>query len=100
MITRENYEEYIMMHVDGELQPAQEKALHNFLDQNPDLKNDLRAYQLTKSTPDNAIVFTAKRSLLKAPEKRVIAFPVWVKYGIAAGIAVILFTTVFRFITT
>ncbi len=100
MITRENYEEYIMMYVDGELQPAQEEALHNFLDQNPELKNDLHAYELTKLTPDNAITFKGNESLLKTSGKRVIAHPGWAKYGIAAGIAAIFFITIFRFITT
>ena len=98
MITWENYEEYMMMHADGELKAAEEQELMAFLDAHPELKKELALYEKVKLVPDTAIVFEDKKSLLR-PEggKRVIAFPKWQRYSIAAGVAAILFISFFKF---
>ena len=57
MITWENYEEYIMMHADGELTPAEENALMAFVNEHPELKKELAAYELTRMTPDTTQEF-------------------------------------------
>jgi len=98
MITRENYEEYIMMYVDGELQPAQEKALNDFLVLHPELKCELQSYELTKLSPDTSITFVGESSLLQSlPVKRSMSFPHWRQYSIAASIAAIIFISLFKF---
>ena len=95
MITWENYEEYMMMHADGELSAADEQALMAFVAAHPELKSELSAYDLTVLKPDTNVVFEYKSSLLRtAPAKPAIAFTQWRKYSIAAGIAAILVSSV------
>lgn len=99
MITWENYEEYMVMHADGELNPAQEQALMSFLYEHPELQSELTAFTMTKMIPDTRETYTGKASLLKpepviapAPteQSKVIALPVWRRYAVAAGIAALL----------
>jgi len=98
MITWENYEEYIMMYADGELSPAAIDALMAFVNEHPELKKELAAYEMTHMTPDTSMVFANKDALLKPlPAKRVIAFPVWRKYSIAAGIAAIIVISLYKY---
>lgn len=97
MITWENYEEYIMMHADGELQPAEEQELMEFLHANPELQGELATYEMIKLTPDTTLVFEDKKTLLKREEpKRIIAFPHWQRYAAAAGIAAIMIVSFFK----
>lgn len=88
MVTRENYEEYMMMHADGELSPSQEQELMSFLYEHPELQHELTAFSMTKLIPDDNLVYTRKVSLLK-PEGGtvVIPFAPWKRYAIAAGVA-------------
>lgn len=99
MITWENYEEYMVMHADGELDPAQEQALMSFLYEHPELQGELTAFTMTKMVPDAHETYARKASLLKpepviAPatteQTKVIALPVWRRYAVAAGIAALL----------
>ena len=92
MITWENYEEYMMMHADGELQPHEEVALQVFLDANPQLKSEMAAYEKARIVPDMTEVYEHKQLLLKQePERRkMILLPNWRTYGMAAGIAAVL----------
>lgn len=96
MITWENYEEYMVMHADGELTPAQEQELMSFLYEHPELQSELTAFTMTKMIPDTQETYARKTSLLKpepviAPvateNTKVIALPVWRRYAVAAGIA-------------
>ena len=101
MISWENYEEYMMMHADGELQPAEVQELMAFLDANPALKSEMAIYDLTRLTPDESLTYHDKNSLLKPePVKRIISFPQWRKYAIAAGIALLVFVSLFKYSTT
>ncbi len=101
MISWENYEEYMMMHADGELKPAEAQELMAFLDANPTLKSEMALYDLTRLTPDESLTYHDKNSLLKPePVKRVISFPKWRKYAIAAGIALLVFVSLFKYIDT
>ncbi|MCW3121697.1 MAG: hypothetical protein JWQ38_1189 [Flavipsychrobacter sp.] len=98
MITWENYEEYMMMHTDGELSPDEERALMAFIEQHHELKKELAAFDLTRSVADNTQVYANKEALLKPlPAKRIIALPTWGRYSIAAGIAAIIFISLFRY---
>jgi hypothetical protein len=95
MVTWDNYEEYMMQYVDGELQPAEVQQLMAFLDQNPQLKEELPLFEAAILVPDTTQVFAAKATLLKEEPMRIIAFPMWQRYSIAAGVAAILFISFF-----
>ncbi len=97
MISLENYEEYMILHADGELQPAEEQELMAFLDIYPEMKNEMIAYGLTHLSPDENIIYAEKESLLKKEPKRTIIFPQWRKYAIAAGIAALICISFFTY---
>lgn len=65
MITRNNYEEFFLLYVDGELSTAENLAVEEFVAQNPDLKEELETLLQCRITPDEAPVFTGKDQLLK-----------------------------------
>ncbi|MBX2905623.1 MAG: hypothetical protein KF744_06260 [Taibaiella sp.] len=91
MITRENYEEYMMMHADGELSPAEEQELMSFLYEHPEYQHELTAFSMTKLIPDDKLVYTRKVSLLKREGgAMVVPFAPWKRYAVAAGVAAVL----------
>ena len=65
-ITRQHYEEYFLLYVDNELNEADRKAVEDFVQQNPDLAEELRALQETVISPDHELSFEHKSDLLKA----------------------------------
>ena len=67
MVNLENYEEYMMMYADGELNEAETKALMDFVAANPELAKELEAYSATKLVPDTTMVYANKDQLMKAP---------------------------------
>lgn len=88
MITRENYEEYLMLEADGELDAAGQRALAEFFKAHPELEAERAMWHSVKLNPDQDLVFPDKNQLLKsAPkaERRIIPF-IW-----TAAAAVILF---------
>ncbi len=96
MITLDNYEEYMMMYADGELQPQEEQALQAFLALHPQLQREMDLYQSAKLVPDVSQVYSQKDGLLKPiAESKIIAIPRFRAYGIAAGIAAIIVCSVF-----
>jgi len=97
MISLENYEEYMILHADGELQPAEEQELMAFLDAHPELKAEMTAYDLTRLSPDENIIYPEKEALLKKETKRTIILPHWRKYAIAAGIAALMCISFFTY---
>lgn len=97
MVNLENYEEYMMMYADGELNEAETKALMDFVAANPELAKELEAYSATKLAPDTTMVYANKDQLMKAPPAggRTIGMRTWWMYAAAA--AVLLFAvTIFR----
>ena len=98
MITIDNYEEYMMMHADGELTPHEVQDLMDFIKRHPELEKELVAYQQLHFAPDASVVLIDKEKLIKPlPAKKVIAFPIWLKYSLAAGIALLIFIGAFKF---
>lgn len=85
----ENYEEYMLLDADGELNAEDQRALYAFVDEHPELRKELDAYKATKMLPDLGIVFKDKGSLIK-PERKTIAFNPGMRYALAAGLAAIL----------
>lgn len=63
-ISLDNYEEYFLLYMDQELSDADKKDVESFLEQHPELKEELNQLLLTKCLPDNTPVFD-KSSLLK-----------------------------------
>ena len=91
MITGDNYEEYMIMHADGELQPHEEQALQSFLEANPQLRAEQALFQQAHLIPDNELVYEWKGSLLKPlTGRKTIAFAGWRAYAAAACIAAII----------
>lgn len=92
MVNLENYEEYMMMYADGELNEAETKALMDFVAANPELAKELEAYSATKLVPDTTMVYADKDQLMKTPPAggRTIGMRTWWMYAAAA--AVLLFT--------
>jgi anti-sigma factor RsiW len=91
MITLDNYEEYLVMHADGELQPHEEDALQVFLNEHPHLREELQAYGLARLVPDTEVVYANKEALLKPlPAKRIAMAPFWRTLSMAAGLAAII----------
>lgn len=90
MVNMENYEEYMLLYADGELKPAEEKALLDFVAQHPELEAELKAYAATRLVPDTAMVFEHKESLLKTAEPtRRIGLGNWKMYAAAACVLLV-----------
>lgn len=95
MVTWDNYEEYLMLQADGELNEAGEQELQQFIVQHPELADELALYQNIRLQPDTTLVLPNKELLLKEePKPRRIALNGWWSYGAAASvvIALILFS--------
>ena len=98
MITWENYEEFMMLYADGELTPHEAQELMAFVNKHTELKKELAVYELSRLTPDTTQVFADKNSLLKPVSKKsTIAFPQWGRYSIAAGVAALIFISLFKY---
>lgn len=65
-INRHNYEEFFILYADNELSPNEREQVELFIQQNPDLTDELEILQQSKFTPDTDIVFEGKESLMKA----------------------------------
>jgi hypothetical protein len=65
MVTKENYEEYLLLYADGELGGQEEKELLAFIAQHPELQKELDAYKAARLSPDTDVVFKDKQKLLR-----------------------------------
>jgi hypothetical protein len=64
-INRNNYEQYFLLWVDGELSPEEMVAVERFIAEHPDLAEELALLQDTKLVPEEQIVYSGKEQLLK-----------------------------------
>lgn len=55
-INRNNYEEYFLMYADKELSAAEKAMVENFVQQNPDLEEELIMLQQSVVKPDNIVL--------------------------------------------
>jgi hypothetical protein len=99
MVTWENYEEWIMLYADGELGIEETDALLAFVGMHPELKTEMALYAQAKLTFDPTEVYTHKEQLIQPVlQNRVIAVAQWKRYGIAAGIAIIILTSLIKYL--
>lgn len=87
-----NYEEWLLLYTDGELNPEEKKSVEQFIEAHPLVKSELELLQKTKLQPET-IVFADKQSLYRREEKvRVLAFS-WRRIAIAASLILAVGTT-------
>ena len=64
-IDRHNYEEYFLLYIDNELTVDQKKQVELFVQENPDLEEELVMLKQSRLIPDDSIVFDKKQLLMK-----------------------------------
>ena len=64
-INRHNYEEYFLLYIDNELSVDQKKQVELFVEQNPDVEEELVMLKQSRLLPDHSIVFDKKHLLMK-----------------------------------
>src|SRR5262245_6865712 len=64
-IDRHNYEEYFLLYVDNELGVDQKRQVELFVQENPDLEEELVMLEQSRLIPDDSIVFDRKHLLMK-----------------------------------
>ena len=64
-IDRHNYEEYFLLYIDNELNVDQKKQVELFVQENPDLEEELVMLKQSRLIPDDSIVFDNKHLLMK-----------------------------------
>jgi hypothetical protein len=69
VITRDNYEAYFVMYVDDELNATERKAVEAFIEQNPDLEEEMIMLQQSVLRADDDIVFEQKEVLFKGADQ-------------------------------
>lgn len=91
-INLQNYEEWMVDYIEGNLTPEQQRELQEFLVFHPELQKELEAFGMTKLVPDTTVVFPDKASLKReAAGGRVLTLYSWVKYTAAAAAMFTLF---------
>jgi anti-sigma factor RsiW len=65
MITRDNYEEFFLLYIDNELSLAARSAVEQFVDENPDLREEWETFLQCRVQPEAESVFRHKDELLK-----------------------------------
>lgn len=68
-INRHNYEEYFILYMDNELGSEDRRMVEVFIQNNPDLKDELDSLLQYKLEPDTSITFSAKEELMKSDGK-------------------------------
>jgi hypothetical protein len=64
-INRHNYEEYFILYMDNELSSDERRMVETFVQNHPDLKEELEILLQYKLVPDATIVFEGKDELMK-----------------------------------
>ena len=91
-IDLQNYEEWMVAFIDGELNLQEEATFFEFLNDNPSLKAELDAFTDTKIIEDETIVFEGKADLYKKESALVLLKKSW---PLAATLFIILLAYIF-----
>jgi hypothetical protein len=93
VIDHSNYEEWLMLYVDGELSVNQNIVVEKLVSNHPEIKAQLDILQKTKLQPDTAVVFANKEILYRSEERvRIIAIN-WKRIAVAAALLLAVSTT-------
>ena len=65
IINRHNYEEFFILYLDNELSSADRRLVEVFMQQHPDLGEELQLLEQTRLELDPTVVFDGKESLMK-----------------------------------
>lgn len=90
-ISIENYEEWMVDHLEGNLSRAEQAVLMQFLQVHPELKPELEMFGQTFLQPDMQITFAGKEMLKKQESTRIIGMRTWQKYSIGIAAALLVF---------
>jgi hypothetical protein len=93
MISQDNYEEYMMLLADGELNATDTAELYAFVKGNQVLEAELKAYLNTKITGDSAVEMPGKETLLRKEDKKTFVFSRPSTYYAAAAALILLLIT-------
>lgn len=96
MVNLGNYEEYILLEADGELNETERRALYAFLELHPDLKKELELYKAAHLAPDVTMVYEDKQALIKTRNTQIIPFNRRWMYAAAAVLLIFLSVGLFR----
>ncbi|MFP4366676.1 MAG: hypothetical protein ACLFQA_06235 [Bacteroidales bacterium] len=69
-INKENYEQFCIARLEGDLSLLMERELDDFLESNPKIKRDASVYNSLVLRADDSIVFSGKPGLKKSPVSR------------------------------
>lgn len=83
-ITLTNYEEWLLLCADGELNVAQETAVKNFIAAHPAINKEWEQLLQSRFQPDEAIIFADKDKLYRREEKVRPMLPRWWRMAAAA----------------
>lgn len=64
-IDRHNYEEFFILYMDNELNSEDRRMVEAFVQQNPDLKEELDTLLQYKLNPDTSVIYNGKEELMK-----------------------------------
>lgn len=88
-ITRDNYEAYALDYMEGALPSSDLRSFEDFLDENPDIKEEVTGFSIVTLEADPSLVFEGKSSLYQK-DKTAVIIPMWTKFRSVAAITVIL----------
>jgi len=92
-INKDNYEEYLLAELEGDLNNTEQIVLSQFLKEHPALKQEQVAFGKTVLIPDDTVIFENKRSLKRVPFLRS-RYRTLLYYSTTAA-AILLFTILF-----
>jgi hypothetical protein len=72
-INRYNYEEYFLLYVDNELSASERKQVESFVQENPDLEEELMMLKQSQLKPDTSLVLENKSGLFKSEQHNLIS---------------------------
>src|SRR5882757_7747545 len=75
-VDADNYEEYFLSYIDGELEEEDRRSVEEFVSRHPSRLAELERLRQTVSVPDNTILFEHKELLYKKEKaRRIVLFP-------------------------